>query len=1327
MPNFIEAVAKKRPMRRLLQRIFLILIFQTFVSGTAQAATYTLPGGIGSAPFTSCSFVSGTTYSCSSNVDIGDNNTLNFTANMTLQISGDFVAGNSTAINGNGFSVTISASDDIDLGNTFVGSVNFIAADKFDAGNGASITGNITAGNDVGIGNGGTITGNVIAGDQLDLGTTTVIGSCTPTDPQCSNGCSSSTSGIVTTVTCTSNGTFTPPSGVTLTLVEAWGGGGGGGAATGNPDKGGGGAGGQYAYKTTAVTPGTAYSVVVGSGGAGGSSSAGAAGGDSTFNTNTVVAKGGAGGGYAGTNSGDGPAAAGSVTGGIGDIVYRGGNSTAGNSSGSCNDGGAGGGGAGSGGNGTNAGTPNANSGGAGTATGGGNGGNGSNSSGTGAAGSTFGGGGAGACAESNANQNGGAGGAGRIVITYSGTPTPLADWRMDEASWNGTANEVLDSSGNNNHGRARIAAGATALPTTASGAAAYTAGGNSTCNYGQFDTTSGTTRTNTYVELSNMPTLPNSFTFAAWIRSTNASQSGQRILVRDDADNGWGFSLGDPGAAKVRFFNRNITNSGSVTGDGSNPGCGVFCLDTAAVITSNNWFYVAVAIDTVAKNVTHYVFNQSGTLVSNTSSAFAGTWKDGTGTAAIGGETSASSEGVQSSFHFNGNIDEMQIYSGALSRATIQTLITRARTCPSAGPNHIRAYLDNTTSALTCSPRAISAIACNDSTCTSRYASDASVTLSPGGTAATIPASGTGTPSVAQLTIGAAAVTLSSSTPSASGSPTFRCYSGTVATPGTEITGACNLTFSDAGLFVSVPHHRSCDVQTLSITAAKTDDTTKKCVPAFDAGTSRDIKLRFSYSNPGTGALTPTVGSANPPTTALATGSDQTLSLAFTGGIATTNFRYQDAGSLTITASYSGSVGTGDAGLTMGTVLGNASYLNPFVVAPQNFVLSGIPAAPLVAGSPFNVTVTAKNNCSPAATTQNFAGTVVLSSSNPQPGIGNASAISQSITVSSGGTASANTTWNEVGTIDLSAATTNYLSSGLDVSTTSATSTGRFQPAYLATAVKQQGCSGNSFTYSGQPFQVTVTAYEAGGGITANYAGATWAKSVTLGSDDAGVCTPTTANFSNYTLAATDFTLKTPTLSSADTALVTNISPSPLPISYTQSLGAPSSVVVCAKDSDGVNSHGQAQATIPIRNGRLRIANAFGSEQLALRMAAQTEYYNGSAWATNTDDNCTTFATLNGPTSFTPALGTATPRCFITANTCTSTDGVACNDSAASSKVANGSVALCVTKPGTAGFVDVTFATPPYLQFNGVSPSARASFGLYSNPVKIIDRREFR
>lgn len=210
--------------------------------------------------------------------------------------------------------------------------------------------------------------------------------------------------------------TWTAPAGVTSVTVEAWGGGGGGGAATGNPEKGGGGAGGQYARKVTSVTAGNNYAIIVGGGGPGGVGSNGGAGGDSTFAGTTVVAKGGSGGGWVGVNGGDGAAGAGSITGGIGDIVYRGGNGAAGDTDSNCNSSGAGGGGAGSGGNGGDA---SGNTGGTGTATGGGNGGNASNSSSNGGAGNARGGGGAGACAESNTDRSGGAGGAGRVVLTY--------------------------------------------------------------------------------------------------------------------------------------------------------------------------------------------------------------------------------------------------------------------------------------------------------------------------------------------------------------------------------------------------------------------------------------------------------------------------------------------------------------------------------------------------------------------------------------------------------------------------------------------------------------------------------------------------------------------------------------------------------------------------------------------------------------------------------------------------------------------------------------------------------------------------------------------
>lgn len=218
------------------------------------------------------------------------------------------------------------------------------------------------------------------------------------------------------TDTFNASGTWTAPAGVTSVTVETWAGGGAGGGATGNPAKGGGGAGGQYAKKVVTVVPGNIYAVVVGAGGAGGTANGGV-GGDSTFAGTLVVAKGGAG----GTGAVNGAGGLGSTVGGVGDIVYAGGNGASSTVDTNCNTGGAGGGGAGSTGAGGNAA---GNTGGAGTAIGGGAGGSATNGSGNGAAGAVAGGGGAGACAENNTDRSGGVGAAGRVDITY--TPPPV-------------------------------------------------------------------------------------------------------------------------------------------------------------------------------------------------------------------------------------------------------------------------------------------------------------------------------------------------------------------------------------------------------------------------------------------------------------------------------------------------------------------------------------------------------------------------------------------------------------------------------------------------------------------------------------------------------------------------------------------------------------------------------------------------------------------------------------------------------------------------------------------------------------------------------------
>lgn len=1161
-------------MGMILRRLCAIALLSC--AAAVQAATYNLPAALGTAPFGSCNPA---TYACSGGISIGNADTVNFTMPMTLTVNGDFSVGNNSNINGNGHAVTISVTGNIAIGNSILSSINFIA------------------GGNISIGNAGSITGDLTAGGTLSLGTTTVNGYCSPSSSQCTNGvgggCTSATSGYVTTVTCTDDGTFTPPSGVSVAVVEAWGGGGGGGAATGSPDKGGGGAGGQYVVKRVAIAAGSSYTIQVGPGGAGGNGSAGAAGGDSTFNGTTVVAKGGAGGGYAGTNGGDGPAGLGTTTGAIGDLAYRGGNGSAGNSSGSdCNNGGAGGGGAGTHDNGGNA---SGNTGGSGGTTGGGSGAAASNSSGNGASGTAPGGGGAGACAESSANRTGGSGGAGRLIITYARTlPAALADYRFDEAGWSGAANEVIDSNGGATTYPGMAASLSATEPTTAN-ASPPIAGSPGTCRYGVFN------RANKdYVALpASFPNLgtSGSFSITAWIRTTNNTQSGQRIFL-DDQNNsgGYGFSLGDGGTGMVRFFSRGTPSA--------------LILDTGNVIANNAWYFVAAVADVPNKTKRIHVFDTTGALKASVRAVWTeASFGSDNGPASIGGETNASGEG-SSSFGFAGNLDEVRAYQSALSTAEVAAIAIQGHACAGA-LDHLR--IEHAGSGVTCAPTTLTLKACADAACGSYYT---------GGVAGTLTA--TGAPTVnwtggANFNIGVGGTATKSAQVTTAGTVTWGASGvAPVPTNGTSCyigaANSCGFTSNTAGFLFDVPHHYSDVQQAVTVSAVRQSDNSLACTPAF-AGVSKTISFNCGYSDPASGTLPVAVGG-----TSIACGSAGGISLAFDAtGVANTTVRYADVGQMSLTANYAGS---GDeAGLLM-------TGSDTFIAAPASFTVT--PAGPYVAGTPFTVTVAAKNasgvttpNFGAESATENVALAHVLTgpAGGSDPALdGTTTLTDASFDVGNGVATASDVEWDEVGDISLTAtlASASYLGSGL--SATGAAATGPFKPAYFDTAVTP---GTGIFTYAGQPFTVSVSAMNADGAATQNYGG-TYARDVTLtDANSAANNSGSLGSFANNTIAAASF--------AAGVATTTAIK-----YDFTSKTTAPletpgsAPLALRATDSDGVTSSGHAEGQTPVRAGRLHLINAYGSELLPPRVEYRAEYWDGNRWATNILDSATAIAAGN-------------------------------------------------------------------------------------------------
>ncbi|MGB0128385.1 MAG: DUF6701 domain-containing protein, partial [Rhodocyclaceae bacterium] len=297
--------------------------------------------------------------------------------------------------------------------------------------------------------------------------------------------------------------------------------------------------------------------------------------------------------------------------------------------------------------------------------------------------------------------------------------------------------------------------------------------------------------------------------------------------------------------------------------------------------------------------------------------------------------------------------------------------------------------------------------------------------------------------------------------------------------------------------------------------------------------------------------------------------------------------------------------------------------------------------------------------------------------------------------------------------------------------------------------------------TYIGQPFgyltrpSATITARNASGGVTQSYRGSLWKLTSGSLSQTYSPLTPASPGLSVTGISA-------PALASNGNGTGTYMANSADLLTFARSTTMPQpqftaniSLTVNASDATeaAVAGNGTITASAPLvfngggsgiafdsgalfRYGRLRLANAYGSERLVLPVGLETQFWNGFAFVTNAADFCTRIAASNIKLSgYQPAgYSSAVPQGNV------SISGAVVAGKANLSLLkpltpSRGSLNLCVDlDAGTGGDTTCQAATPAgltYLQDRRTGstytqdPASRAAFGLYKGPNNFIYYRE--
>ncbi|GAB5604178.1 DUF6701 domain-containing protein [Sideroxyarcus sp. TK5] len=929
------------------------------------------------------------------------------------------------------------------------------------------------------------------------------------------------------------------------------------------------------------------------------------------------------------------------------------------------------------------------------------------------------------------------------ITVDYTLPPSLAADYHMDESSWNGTSNEVVDSSTNALHGTAQLGA------TTAT--AKLCNGANLAANYVQ-------------IADSDRLDLTNTLTVTAWLKPAR-----------------WG---GTPGKDALMSFISKGTNykahidaSGKVYWQ-----WGTSSLTSAASVPINAWTHVALVYTNGLQTL--YING-----VANSSAALSGTLPTNTLPLQIGDDQGYGG-GTR---RFDGMIDEVKIFNVALTPAEIadgyanedsgKNWYGSARACPSL-LDHVSIDAPVTAVALAATPvtisphttahAALSGYTINLSTNTglgnwgigtgagtlipgAANSGQATYIFAAGESAATLYFTYQTADTVTIFVDDPGGIDLLANTPIAELSNTI-----TYTVPNYTFTdSACvhNIAFGAPGQTCAVlgwsPQVAGIDVANVYITTLNAAGVPTRLHPTQVR--TRDMAFALSCHNPVANAgvqaafsgVTLPLCQANGATPSAWSAS---LAVSFPGGSPSAGpyaFNYADVGKVELWMR--NSAATAQVGAS-----------GQFVVAPHHFGISGVTGGPIKAGNDFAATVTAYNGLATPTATPNFGKenlhlavpanvpeSVSITFSKCQPsGVSSSNGTFNTGTLpafANGAVTASTLNWSEVGNGDLTTTLSSgsYLLSGLSANGNTGTggtvcngagNVGPFVPHHFNTYVTApmtvcptgQTCPVAGWVYSGQPFTVNVSAANASDAITLNYDGTAstspnFAKAVTLTAWDA-VGSTTTQNppsadpgvLSNTSIAASAF-------NQGSTVLGTPATPT---YTFATSPTAPTDIFLRAADADATSRRSLAATSIEggvrVFSGRLKIGNSYGSDLLPLAMRVTAQFYGGSNWLTsNTDD----------VSAFDSALSTAGGNVVV--SNLVGMGGTVSIVSPGTAAVTAGVRTFTVAAPGVPGSVDLSLSAPAYLLggSNGAAtdPSipGRATFGIYKGNDAFIYQRE--